>query len=252
MKLKQLPYDPIAHFSYTPGIDLYQQCHDHVRPELWFEPPNKIQTTIEACIREHWEQVDWGDNYYNQNANLQTYMDYKMEDYLCDDPRFKTSAPLHIDLWQSLSDLRTRTVFILHETPSSHIHLLSNFVTAEECRAIEQMTQGNLEGTKTSDGKGGVKPNQVRKAQIARVDIPWENLDDPITRMGRKVFEYVDHIHPNLKITHEGQEPFMAIQYHGRGKDDPHPDQYKSHCDSDCNGQSVRKGQRVATMVMYW
>lgn len=245
VEVKQIPYDPWARFAYKPGIDLYQQCHDYIRPELHFEKPAIVIKEIEECVRNHWDQVNWG-----FDAKQQTYLDFKIENYVCDENRMETTAPVEIELWRNDNDRQTRTVFVLHHTDSSQIHLISNFVSPEECKALEQ-AQGDSEQTKTSSG-GKMRPNQIRKASIARVDVPWKDPNDLVTKTGRRVFDYVNHIHPTLEITHEGQEPIQAIRYEGRGRDEPYPDQYKSHCDSDCNGQEVSEGQRVATVVMYW
>jgi len=44
----------------------------------------------------------------------------------------------------------------------------------------------------------------------------------------------------------------MSIQYFGNGKDSTEsPDQYRPHCDGDCDGLFHKMGGRVATMVMY-
>jgi hypothetical protein len=252
--IEEIPYDPVLKFSYQAGADLYQQCHDYLVLELKGKPPGKILSSIEQCITNHFDKVDWG----FQGAHLQAYLDTKLESFICNNNAgMETTPPVEIALWKpKTGDKRMRTVFVLHQSPSSQIHMIANFISQEECAAIENAAT-SWSGTETSDGQGGGdKPNQIRKATIARVDIPWDangNGDNYlIQQTGHRIFEYVNHIHPSLGIREAGQEPLMAIRYQGRGRDDPHPDQYKSHCDSDCMGQTVRQGQRVATMIMYW
>jgi hypothetical protein len=246
----------VSKFAYQAGLDLYEQCRDYLVTELEGKPPGTIMSSIEQCVTNHFHRVEMG----LQGTQLQAYLDYKLEDFFCNNHEgMETTPPVEIELWRpKTGDRRMRTVFVMHQTPSSKIHIIANFISQEECAAIENAATG-WALTKTSDRQGGFKPDQIRDATIARVDIPWDanGNDDTvdqklIQQTGRRIFDYVNHTYPTLGITEAGQEPLMAIHYQGRGRDDPHPDQYYSHCDSDCTGKTVRQGQRVATMIMYW
>ncbi|CAB9505147.1 Prolyl 4-hydroxylase subunit alpha-3 [Seminavis robusta] len=253
-------------FVYQPGTDLYQQCHDYLATSSSTTSPSAMVSRIENCVTHHFDSVqDWSfTGGYSRPPRLSTYLDVKLEDYVCHQPLMTTSLPISVEeIELNNNNHHHQRVMVLHQTPSSQIHLIPNFVTAQECVAMNDMANAsndNWDATKTSDGRGGHRPNRIRKATIARVDIPWDDNDNEeeddtvfmLQETRQRIFDYMHHVHPDLGVTSPaGQEPLMAIRYQGRGKDEPYPDQYKSHCDADCSGQPIQKGQRVATMVMY-
>ena len=201
-----------------------------------------MMEAIENCIVDHFDKVDWG-----FDANVQTYINNNMETYVCNEPRMETTEPIETRYWTSKHDQLSRYALILQENEGSSIHLIPKFVSREECRAMEEQAEPHFEATKTTDAQG-------RLAIISPIEIPWEKEDvnDPIARTGRRIFDYAQHVLPGMDITHEGQEPLLATHYFGRGREDPTPDQYKAHCDTDCTGKPIRYGQRVATMILYW
>ena len=87
----------------------------------------------------------------------------------------------------------------------------------------------------------------------AGVRVPWEreSKGDLIARVVRRLYDYTnDAVGYNLTV--EGQEDLMSIQYFGVGRNSTEsPDQYRPHCDGDCDGLPHKTGGRVATMVMY-
>jgi 2OG-Fe(II) oxygenase superfamily len=86
----------------------------------------------------------------------------------------------------------------------------------------------------------------------AGIRVPWEkeHQGDLIAAVMRRVYNYTNHA-TGFGLEVEGQEDIMSIQYFGRGEGDKAPDQYRPHCDGDCNSLPHKRGGRVATMVMY-
>jgi hypothetical protein len=103
-----------------------------------------------------------------------------------------------------------------------------------------------------ADGAGGHKLSEHRKAFQAGLKVPWDKEEegDPIARVVRRLYDYTNHA-TGFNLSVVGQEDLMSIQYFGNGENDPTPDQYRPHCDGDCDGKIHKEGGRVATMVMY-
>jgi hypothetical protein len=180
----------------------------------------------------------------------------QMENNTCADPTRESSTPIEIRSCtheDTPGNMVTRQVGVLHSRAASQIHALENFISKEECDAITEAAAKKLHRGTVADGAGGSRLSDHRKAWQAALDIPWhkEKEGDIIARVVRRIYDYTnDAVHYNLTI--EGQEDLMSIQYFGKGKDSTEsPDQYRPHCDGECDGLLHKKGGRVATMVMY-
>jgi hypothetical protein len=175
---------------------------------------------------------------------------FEYDDYTCADSDLPTSSPIRNETWSNKD--KTYQVGILHERPRSQIHIISDFITDEECRAVEEASRNDLHVAVVADGKGGSEYTADRKAMQAGIVVPWDKEAEghPIATLSRRVFDYVNHI-SGLGIQEKGQEEIMSIQYTGRGTNDTEPDRYKPHCDGDCEGRPLQLGGRFATMVMY-
>lgn len=172
------------------------------------------------------------------------------ENYTCSDPTRETTPPMEERLWTHNGV--TRKVGVLHSRPSSQIHILHNFISPEECDAVNQAAQPTLHRGTVADGKGGSRLSEARKAWQAGLTVNWaaEEAGDPIAAVSRRLLDYINHA-TGYNMSTAGQEDLMAIQYFGNGTSDPSPDRYMPHCDGDCNGLPHKTGGRVATMVMY-
>ncbi|KAG7364404.1 2(OG)-Fe(II) oxygenase superfamily protein [Nitzschia inconspicua] len=174
-----------------------------------------------------------------------------LENYTCADPNRELSEPVDIRQWTHSNV--TRDVLIMHDRPSSQIHVLQDFISAEECEAIQAAAEPKLHRGTVANGSGGHKLSESRKAWQAGVRVPWEleTQGNPIAKVVRRLYDYAnDAVAYNLTV--EGQEDLMSIQYFGVGEGSTEPpDQYRPHCDGSCDGLSHKTGGRVATMVMY-
>lgn len=190
----------------------------------------------------------------NEEIAYQAQIRHKMaehyENYTCADFDMPTTEPLSSHKWND-KGVR-RQVDVMLDRPASKIHLVKNFISPEECKAMEEEAQKNLHRATVADGKGGSEVSPNRKAMQAGIVIPWhlEKEANPLTTISRRVYDYVNHV-LGMNIKENGQENLMSIQYFGRGKNDTEPDRYTPHCDGDCNGLEFKTGNRMATIVMY-
>jgi hypothetical protein len=170
------------------------------------------------------------------------------ENYTCADTSRQVSPPIAVRHWNYNGV--DRDVHVLHERPGSQIHMLPNFISEEECQAVQQAAAATLHRGTVADGKGGSKLSENRKAWQAGIKVQWDREGDHIAAVSRRLFDYTNHA-TGYNLTLPGQEDLMSIQYFGNGLDDPTPDRYMPHCDGQCDGLPFKHGGRVATMVMY-
>ena len=184
-----------------------------------------------------------------------------LENYTCVDDSLNSTADLTTALWNSPvtsnQGLDSRNsipvsyqVHFKHDRVASKIHVIEQFITPEECAAMEALAEKTLHDATVADGKGGSQLSNHRKAKQAGIKVPWDKPHDPISQLSRRVYDYVNGV-LDLDIKENGQEDLMSIQYFGRGRNDTEPDRYTPHCDGDCTGQPHKHGNRMATMVMY-
>jgi len=179
----------------------------------------------------------------------------KLEVYSCSDPNLTTSEPIGRTTWADPGDggRTVRKVDIMHELPASKIHVIQNFISTDECRAFYEAADrsGAMERATVA---GGMTATQDRKVMQANIEVPWhqEREGNFIAKVSRRVYDYTNEVLDGLDLREAGQAKLKFLHYSGRGRNDTEPDQYSPHCDSNCSGALHKKGQRVATMVMYW
>jgi hypothetical protein len=155
---------------------------------------------------------------------LREKMAKELETYACDQQKV-SSEPIKTTTWRDLH------VSIMHELPSSKIHLINGFISNEECEAIMDIADKTNLGHATVSG--GPKYSSFRKALQTNVQIPWkkEGEGNLIAQVARRVYDYTNHVMEGLNINEHGQSSFKYLHYSGRGRDDTDPDHYSAHCD---------------------
>jgi hypothetical protein len=174
----------------------------------------------------------------------------KLENYTCVDAHLESSADVETLPWSH--DGVARQVHVKHSRPTSRIHVIENFISPAECKAMEDKAAITLHRATVADGRGGSKLSENRKALQAGIKVPWDKEAEghPIAKLSRRVYDYTNHV-LGLQIDEFGQEDLMSIQYVGRGRTDEEPDRYTPHCDGECTGQPHKLGTRMATVVIY-
>eukprot|EP00527_Entomoneis_sp_CCMP2396_P003937 CAMPEP_0198147638 /NCGR_PEP_ID=MMETSP1443-20131203/36914_1 /TAXON_ID=186043 /ORGANISM="Entomoneis sp., Strain CCMP2396" /LENGTH=485 /DNA_ID=CAMNT_0043812051 /DNA_START=186 /DNA_END=1643 /DNA_ORIENTATION=- len=177
-----------------------------------------------------------------------------LENYTCLDDGLDSSDTVEEQMWIHDRDVasKRRKVSVMLDRPASKIHLIENFISPEECKAMEDSAAVSLHHATVADGKGGSQLSDNRKAMQAGIKVPWkkELSGDHIAGLSRRVYDYTNDV-LDLGIEEFGQEDLMSIQYFGRGFNDTEPDRYTPHCDGECVGLPHKLGTRMATMVMY-
>ena len=243
-------------------VDLVRTCEDRAKSSISDdndstitidELENIIDELISCAKKTVATKIKKSMGEVNYQANLRMAMAEKWENYTCKDDSLSTSPTLREYKWNDEKGKKDSIVDVLHEKSSSQIHFIHDFITDDECKAMEEAAKPKLHKATVASGDGGYKLAESRKAMQAGVQVNWdkEKDGDLIAKLSRRVYDYNNYV-TGLNISEFGQEKLMSIQYTGRGEDYKTPDRYLPHCDGDCEtGLPHRNGTRVATMIMY-
>jgi hypothetical protein len=229
--------------------NLLDECKSSAKSALSSDPSSaeSILDSLAACVQKGIaNEIEKANEEIAFQAKVRKDMAELVENYTCADEMVNTTEAKRTDVWEG------RKVNVYIDRPASRIHSIENFLTDDECRAVEEAAAPILHDATVADGSGGSKLSESRKAKQAGIKVHWdkEKDGDHIARLSRRVYNYVNHVLP-FGIQENGQEDLMSIQYFGRGPDDDKPDRYMPHCDGDCNGLAFKPGNRMATIVMY-
>jgi hypothetical protein len=177
-----------------------------------------VANQVSLVLSDATEQVTF-------EAQIRTTMADLLENYTCHDDQALTTPEIRTETWPSSEG--QHLVFIQHERPNSQIHVIEDFITEDECLAVENEAAKTLHRAAVADGKGGSEYSINRKAMQAGIVVEWdkEKDGDLIAKLSRRVYDYTNHV-LNLNIQEHGQEELMSIQYYGRGRNDTEPDRY--------------------------
>jgi len=239
-------------------VDLVMTCEERAKSSISDastidEAENVIDGLIKCVKKDVATKIKKSMDEINYQAKLRMSMADKWENYTCKDDALPSSPTVREYKWTDEKGDKDIQVDVLHEKSSSQIHFIHDFITDDECKAMEEAAQPKLHAATVASGDGGSKLSESRKALQAGILVDWdkEHEGDLIARLSRRVYDYNNYV-TGLNINEFGQENLMSIQYKGRGEDDETPDRYMPHCDGDCEtGLPHRNGTRVATVVMY-
>ena len=170
---------------------------------------NELTNCVEAKIARMLETVNEEIAF---QAQVRTDIAAALENYTCTDEASVTSPDVSTGTWDH-GDGIVRNVHIKHDRPASRIHVLENFISEEECKAMENEAAKTLHKASVADGKGGSRYSESRKAMQAGIKVKWEREGDgdAIARLSRRVYNYTNHV-LGLNIQENGQEDLMSIQ----------------------------------------
>ncbi|KAL7527321.1 hypothetical protein ACHAWF_006315, partial [Thalassiosira exigua] len=220
-----------------------RQLKDSADPDAAAKALEDLAECVGAGVAK---QIETANEEVAFQAEIRKKMAESWENYTCADENVNATKPKRDERW------RGKKVGVMIDRPRSKVHTIENFLTEEECRAVEEAARPILHDAAVADGSGGGHLSDSRKAKQAGIKVHWEKEaeGDLIARLSRRVYDYVNHVLP-FNIKENGQENLMSIQYFGRGPDDEAPDRYMPHCDGDCMGLDFKPGNRMATVVMY-
>lgn len=122
-----------------------------------------------------------------------------LENYTCADETLDTTEDLETRVWEHQNGIK-RTVHVKHERPASRIHVIENFISEEECQAMEESAAKTLHRATVADGKGGSQLSDNRKAMQAGIKVKWdeehdeEGMEMHIAQLSRRVYDYTNHV----------------------------------------------------------
>ena len=218
------------------AADLIARCQSRARgmverangsTEATLEAMKVLSSCVESNIAKSLERANEEIAF---QASVRKDMANLLENYTCVDDSLETADDLEVRTWKHTDGVE-RTVHVKHERPASRIHVVENFISEEECQAMEQSAQRTLHRATVADGKGGSQFSDNRKAMQAGIKVKWdmegkdEGMESYIADLSRRVYDYTNHV-LDLDIQHNGQEDLMSIQYFGRGLNDTEPDRY--------------------------
>jgi len=228
-------------------------CEDRVRHQIeaGSMEAREVIDAFSSCAQPLVaRQIEKSNQEIKEQSDLRMNIGGQWEEYTCADFDLPTTSPKSMHSWNYQG--KQHDVGVLLDRDEAKIHFIKNFITPEECAAIEAAAAPTLHKATVADGSGGSHLQKSRKAMQAGVHVPWEREadGDPIASVSRKLYAYINEA-TGYNIQIDGQEDLMSIQYFGRGLNDPEPDRYMPHCDGQCDGQKFQEAGRVATMVMY-
>ena len=132
------------------------------------------------------------------------------------------------------------TVQVLREDPP--VFVVDGFASPAECEHMTNMTLPHM-GRSVVAGGG---TSAIRRSYSVNMYPDFDDESDVVTQLARRKFAFAREVarYPEI-VEGPGQEPVNAVYY----KD--YDDQYRPHCDGECNGGKWRLGMRVATSLTY-
>ncbi|KAL3773810.1 hypothetical protein ACHAW5_004103 [Stephanodiscus triporus] len=224
---------------------LLDNCKVMAKSQLEADPQSalSILESMGACVEKGVAlEIERASEEIAFQAEVRRGMANLIENYTCADMTLNATEPKRTEYWQK------RKVEVMIDRPSAKIHVIEDFLTPEECKAVEEQAAPLLHDATVADGMGGSKLTESRKAKQAGIKVHWdkEAEGDLIASLSRRVYDYVNHVLP-FGIKENGQEDLITLV----GVWTTKPDRYMPHCDGDCNGLNFKTGQRMATIVMY-
>jgi len=218
--------------------DVWLMCEEQTKSDI-LEGGDIAATAFDrltSCVKS---RVDKKLKEANDEIKYQEDIRFKManawENYNCADNDVETSEIVETKMWRYKGV--QRNVEVMHDKPQSKIHVISDFISPEECQAMMEAAESQLSNT--------------GEAKQAVIKVPWDKEKDnnPIATLSRRVYGYTNHA-TGLSLKKNGQEN-LTIQYFGRGESDTEADQNRPQCDGACTGQPYKSATKFAKLVMY-
>jgi hypothetical protein len=140
------------------------------------------------------------------------HMGITLENRTCHDVSMNSSSDdEYNETW--VNNDKKHLVHVKLDRPASKVHVIDDFISVDECRAVEQAVAGRLGRAIVADGKGGATQMSSRKSLQAIVEIDWskEAGGDITANLFRRVYNYTNHV-LGLNIQYRGQEPPAVIE----------------------------------------
>ena len=198
------------------------------------------------CVAKHVESLHFDTALkLKQERVVKKRLAKQMRGYVCADTSLKTTPPISSGTWTHIG--KRYSYHDLFAQQQVQIKVLDDFVTPFECEELQKRAQGRMATAAIVGDNGKATVTTARKAKAASVD-PIRNPqtpNDPIARLQDRIYAFTNSM-TGYGLSTKGQEGFSVIKYLANNGDE-----YTEHCDGACDGTAVKKGGRVATMVLY-
>jgi hypothetical protein len=196
--------------------------------------PEASMTQLIACIDESvTDAVESKKDEIDFQQNLRFDLGSKLVTYACADPNVTMAESIENTTWAHSG---TYTVKILLDRPASKITYIENFISPEECAAVEA-------GVTLADSNGA----SGLYAKKGGMDIDWANKSNLVTKVAERMYAYATDA-LRISLTGDNSEQMFMLHYPG---DAENPSRYDPHCDGKCDGSSHTKNDRIATVIAY-
>jgi len=210
-----------------------QNCKAGALDEFNGENSEATMTSLLSCLDKSIEgAVEEKNNEIEFQQNLRINMGSKLASYSCIDPNVTMTESIQNKTWM---DVKTPyKIKMLFDKPASKIAFIENFASQEECNAVE--------GGVSLENVNGVDGLYAEKGVMA---IPSEGglISKLIKRMHSFAVESLQ-IPINSEISNE-------VSWLHYGEDAENPRRYDAHCDGLCDGSSHKRGDYIATFLVY-
>jgi prolyl 4-hydroxylase len=121
------------------------------------------------------------------------------------------------------------------------VAIVPNFATDQECEELMKAGGSDEDMGRAHEDEG---PSSYRRSYSSNIDVDYENRTNMITRFAERMFAFVRGV-TGYEVYGPGQEPINAVLYKNAG------DEYRPHCDGNCDGEQYPFGARLATSILY-
>eukprot|EP01082_Thalassiosira_pseudonana_P001630 g843.t1 g843 contig10:832898-833890(+) len=111
-------------------------------------------------------QIEESNKEIKAQADLRVELGEMWEEYTCSDYNLATTSPKSTHTWNYQG--QDHTVGVLLDRDEAKIHYVKNFITPEECEAIEKAAAPKLHQATVADGSGGSHLQKSRKSFASR------------------------------------------------------------------------------------
>eukprot|EP00970_Alexandrium_tamarense_P013537 scaffold3489_cov255-Alexandrium_tamarense.AAC.1 len=123
-----------------------------------------ILDELAECVQEGVaKEIERANEEITFQAGIRKDMAGLLENYTCADEALNTTEAKSTNYWEG------RKVSVMIDRPASRIHVVENFLTEDECKAVEEAAAPILHHATVADGSGGSELSDSRKAMQAGI-----------------------------------------------------------------------------------
>merc|ERR1712151_1472592 len=119
--------------------------------------------------------------------------------------------------------------------------VVRGFASVDECDYLIREGGAFEDMEQAFEGSG---QTSYRRSYSSNIEVNHEDFGSTLTLFSERQFALVRNF-TGYDVHGPGQEPINAVLYKNAG------DEYRPHCDGECDGGAYERGKRVATSILY-